>query len=208
VAGGQRPAVGDGLARPTTGQGTDNDRPPPVGYRLARWAGTATDPGRVGSAPGRWAWWTLTTACRPRYADIDAPDRVLYGLTVRQVAILAATAALLWVAYRLLTPLVGPAAVGIAAVPIATVAAGLALGRRDGISMDRWVAAAVATARAPRLLVAAAQPVPPVPAWAPELRQSDVTDAGAAGSTRTRHHGHRCPCRAPVNSCATICPGA
>ena len=119
-------------------------------------------------------------------ADIDAPDRVLYGLTVRQVAILAATAALLWAAYRLLTPLVGPAAVGIAAVPIAAMAAGLALGRRDGISMDRWVAAALAVARSPRLLVAAAQPVPPVPAWAPELRQSDVTDAGAAGSTCTR----------------------
>src|SRR5205814_5483057 len=81
-------------------------------------------------------------------ADIDAPDRVLYSLTARQVAILAATGALLWAAYHVLTPLVPPAVVGIAAVPVAAVpvaavAAGVALGRRDGISMDRWVAAAL-----------------------------------------------------------------
>ncbi len=119
-------------------------------------------------------------------ADIDAPDRVLYGLTARQVAILAATAALLWAAYRTLTPLVPPAVVGIAAVPIAAVAAGLALGRRDGISMDRWVAAAVAATRAPRLLVAAAHAVPPVPAWAPLMRAADPTGTSAASTPRNR----------------------
>src|SRR5437667_9425704 len=113
-------------------------------------------------------------------ADIDAPDRVLYSLTARQVAILAATGALLWAAYRLLTPLVPPAVVGIAAVPVAAVAAGLALGRRDGISMDRWVATAVAASRAPRLLVAAGHPVPSVPAWAPEMRAADPTGPRAS----------------------------
>src|SRR5947207_10739955 len=118
-------------------------------------------------------------------ADIDAPDRVLYGLTVRQVAILAATAALLWAASRTLTPLVGPAAVGIAAVPVAAVAAGLALGRRDGISMDRWVAAALAAARAPRLLVAG-HPAPAVPAWAPEMHAAGPTGTSAAATIRTR----------------------
>ncbi len=132
-------------------------------------------------------------------ADIDAPDRVLYGLTARQVAILAATAALLWAAYRTLTPLVPPAVVGIAAVPVAALAAGLALGRRDGISMDRWVAAAVAATRAPRLLVAAAQAVPPVPAWAPDMRAEDPTGTSAAATTRRRRgtartsKGHAAP---------------
>src|SRR5947207_9803364 len=118
-------------------------------------------------------------------ADIDAPDRVLYSLTARQVAILAATGALLWAAYRLLTPLVPPAVVGVAAVPVAAVAAGLALGRRDGISMDRWVAAAVAVARSPRLLVAAAGPVPPVPAWAPEVQTVDPAATSTASTIRT-----------------------
>jgi hypothetical protein len=124
-------------------------------------------------------------------ADIDVADRVLYGLTVRQVAILAATGALLWAAYRTLTPLIPPIAVGIAAVPIAAMAAGLALGRRDGISMDRWVAAAIASARTPRLLVAAAHPVPPVPAWAPEVHAVDPAGTSAAGMTRTRRHAAR-----------------
>jgi len=119
-------------------------------------------------------------------ADIDAADRVLYGLTARQVAILAAAGALLWAAYRTLTPLVPPVLVGIAAVPVAALAAGLALGRRDGISMDRWVGAALAAARAPRLLVAAAQPVPPVPAWAPEVHAVDPAGTSAAAMTRRR----------------------
>ena len=123
-------------------------------------------------------------------ADIDAPDRVLYSLTARQVAILAATGALLWAAYHVLTPLVPPAVVGIAAVPVAAVAAGLALGRRDGISMDRWVAAALATARAPRLLVAAGQQVAPLPAWAAPMRTAETTNtrrstrAGSRSDTR------------------------
>src|SRR5213076_1310908 len=102
------------------------------------------------------------------------------------VAILAATAALLWAAYRTLTPLVPPAVVGIAAVPVAALAAGLALGRRDGISMDRWVAAALATARAPRLLVAAGQPIASVPAWAPQMRTAETTN-----TRRSTHSGTR-----------------
>jgi hypothetical protein len=120
-------------------------------------------------------------------ADIDAPDRVLYHLTARQVAILAATGAVLWAAYHILTPLVPPIAVGIGAVPVAALAAGLALGRRDGISMDRWALAALATARAPRLLVAAGQPAPALPAWAPQMRTADPTardGSGRRSSTR------------------------
>jgi hypothetical protein len=103
-------------------------------------------------------------------ADIDAPDRVLYGLTVRQVAILAGTGGWLWLAYRALCPPVPAAAVGLAAVPVAAVAAVLALGRRDGISLDRWVTAALVAARSPRLLVAAGDGLPAVPGWAPLAR--------------------------------------
>ena len=132
-------------------------------------------------------------------ADIDAPDRVLYSLTARQVAILAATGALLWAAYHVLTPLVPPAVVGIAAVPVAALAAGLALGRRDGISMDRWVAAALATARAPRLLVAAGQQVTPLPAWAAQMRTADTTNtqrstpSGTRGGAARRRAGGAAP---------------
>ena len=134
-------------------------------------------------------------------ADVGAPDRVLYGLTARQVAILAATGALLWVAYRTLTPLVSPVVVGIAAVPVVAVAAGLALGRRDGISMDRWVAAALAATRAPRLLVAATGTPPTAPHWAPAPRRltlrapagSRPSPAAAAGGWERRTaRPHQC----------------
>jgi len=141
-------------------------------------------------------------------ADIEAPDRILWNLTARQVAILAATGALLWVAYRTLTPLVPPAVVGIAAVPVVAVAAGLALGRRDGISMDRWVATAVAASRAPRLLVAAGHPVPSVPAWAPEMRAADPTGTGATRALRTRRgtarHGNGRGVAVPVPRLAPL----
>lgn len=126
-------------------------------------------------------------------ADFDAPDRVLYGLTARQVAILGAAGALLWLAYQAATPTVPAMVVAIAALPIGGVAVAVALGRRDGISMDRWIAAAVAAARAPRRLVAAAGGVPAAPSWAPEPRRA-AADATAGAR------------RAPVKGKAVAAP--
>jgi hypothetical protein len=99
-------------------------------------------------------------------ADFDAPDRVLYGLTARQVAILAVAGTLLWLAYQALTPTVPALVFAVVAVPVGGLATAVALGRRDGISMDRWLAAAIRAARAPRRLVAASGGVPPAPTWA------------------------------------------
>jgi hypothetical protein len=107
-------------------------------------------------------------------ADFDAPDRVLYGLTARQVAILAATGALLWVAYQALTPIVPALAFGIAALPLGGLAAAVALGRRDGISMDRWITAAFKASRSPHRLVAASGGISASPGWAPAVR-TDTT---------------------------------
>jgi hypothetical protein len=77
-------------------------------------------------------------------ADVELEDKVLAGLTARQLLILAVPGAglyLLWSATRhLLTPLVFAAL----AIPVAAVAIAVALGRRDGLSMDRWVLAAAA----------------------------------------------------------------
>lgn len=108
-------------------------------------------------------------------ADLDAPDRILYGLTARQVAILAATAAVLWLAFQALTPALPAPVVGVACVPVAAIAAAVALGRRDGITMDRWLAAAVRSARAPHRLVPAAEPVPAAPGWAPRAADTAGT---------------------------------
>jgi hypothetical protein len=108
-------------------------------------------------------------------ADFATPDRVLYGLTARQVAILAATAALLWLAYHALAPMVPAVVFGVAALPLGGIAAAVALGRRDGISMDRWLAAAIKASRSPHRLVAASGGIAAAPGWAPALRTPTAT---------------------------------
>ena len=76
-------------------------------------------------------------------ADVDRPDTVLAGLTARQLAILAIAAVAIWAGYvttRAVLPLSVFAAL---AAPVALAAGALALGRRDGLSADRWVLAAL-----------------------------------------------------------------
>jgi hypothetical protein len=120
-------------------------------------------------------------------ADFEAPDRVLYGLTARQVAIVAGAAGLVWAAWRLLGGILPPAVIGIAALPVFAVAVAVALGRRDGIGLDTWLLAALRASRAPRRLVAAPDGVPQIPAWAPDVpairgrRRRPVPAAARAG---------------------------
>src|SRR5581483_1915205 len=89
----------------------------------------------------------------PIPADIDIPDKIVAGLTVRQVAI-AATAAVIvwagWVAARNVLPL---PVFAVLAAPVALAATALVIGERDGLSLDRLLAAAWRQARAPRRLV-------------------------------------------------------
>jgi len=75
-------------------------------------------------------------------ADVDAPDKVLYGLTFRQLAILAVAAVVLYGAWRALHAIVpAPVLLG-AAVVLGGLVFGLAVGRRDGLPMDMWLASA------------------------------------------------------------------
>jgi hypothetical protein len=99
-------------------------------------------------------------------ADLDRPDRILLGLSARQLGILAAGGLAAWLLEGLLAPLVGlPAAVTVAA-PVALAAAALALGWRDGLPLDRLVAAGLGWWRRPRRLVVAPDGIPPTPGWA------------------------------------------
>ena len=85
-------------------------------------------------------------------ADLDRPDRILGGLTARQLAILAGGGVAAWTLMRLLDPLVGlPAAVALAA-PLALAAMALALGWRDGLPLDRLAVAGLRWWRQPRRL--------------------------------------------------------
>ncbi len=98
-------------------------------------------------------------------ADVDRPDKLLAGLTARQLAILAVAAVALWAGYAATRHLVPPVAYGAAAIPVAALAALLALGRMEGVPADRWVLAAWRQHRSPRRLVPAPDGVPPAPGF-------------------------------------------
>ena len=97
-------------------------------------------------------------------ADVERPDKLLAGLTARQLAILGTTAVVLWAGYATTRHLVPAAVYGVAAVPIGAAAAFLALGRFEGVAADRWLSFAWRHHRAPRRLVPAPDGIPAPPA--------------------------------------------
>jgi PrgI family protein len=114
-------------------------------------------------------------------ADVDMRDRVLGPLTARQLAILAVTGLALyaaWAATRAVLPI--PVFLALA-IPVGTAAAILALGQRDGISMDRMLLAAIRQRVAPRHRVSAPEGVRPAPAWL--TGQTAATSTGRGGRT-------------------------
>lgn len=96
-------------------------------------------------------------------ANTDLPDRVLAGLTAHQLAILSVAAVILWGLHELV-PL---PVLGVVAMPVMGVATALALGRRDGVGLDRLLLAAWRQNRAPRRHVYAPDGITPAPTGAP-----------------------------------------
>jgi hypothetical protein len=114
-------------------------------------------------------------------ADVDLPDRVIGPLTARQVAILAVTGLVLYATWTL-TRAVVPAVVVVLAIPFGASAAVLALGQREGISLDRMLLAAIRQRITPRHRVAAPEAVHPAPTWL--SAQASAATPGQAGRTR------------------------
>ncbi len=100
-------------------------------------------------------------------ADIEAPDRIMWGLTARQVAILAAAAGLGYLVLKTVGRLLPLPVVAILLIPLAGVAVALALGRRDGLPLDAWLWAAIGHRRAPGRAAPAPEGISTPPAWAP-----------------------------------------
>lgn len=98
-------------------------------------------------------------------ADVDRPDEIVFGLTARQGAIVAAAGVLLWLAYTATNSVVPPMVFAAAAVPMAGAVAALVLVRRDGLGLDQLALAAVRHRLSPRRLVPAGQQVAPAPQW-------------------------------------------
>jgi hypothetical protein len=98
-------------------------------------------------------------------ADVEREDRLVAGLTARQVAILAVTGLVLYAAWMLTRTVVPLPIFLLAAVPIGATAAVLGLGQRDGLSLDRLMLAAIRQALAPGHQVAEPDGIRPAPRW-------------------------------------------
>ncbi|MEV4581516.1 PrgI family protein [Nonomuraea jabiensis] len=98
-------------------------------------------------------------------ADINTPDKIAYGLTFRQILIITLTggiaAAVYYLFYRLLPVIILSAIV----LPLVALGMAIALGRRDGLSLDRFVLAALLHTRARKRLVSAPGGVAEPPRW-------------------------------------------
>jgi PrgI family protein len=98
-------------------------------------------------------------------ADVERQDAVIFGLTWRQLVILAVTALILYAAWTAVATRVHPLVFVAFALPVAGAAFLVAVGRRDGISLDAWLLAALRHRRAPHRLVPTDGPIQPAPAW-------------------------------------------
>ncbi|MFJ4790046.1 PrgI family protein [Streptomyces sp. NPDC088794] len=98
-------------------------------------------------------------------ADVDREDTVLANLTARQLMVLAVAGIVLYAGWSFTHVFVPLPVFLIPAVPVGAAAVFLALGRRDGLSLDRLMLAALRQRLTPRHQVAAPEGIPPAPAW-------------------------------------------
>ncbi|MCK2243675.1 MULTISPECIES: PrgI family protein [unclassified Crossiella] len=105
----------------------------------------------------------------PVPADIDRPDRIAFGLTARQLAVLGAIVAGLWGLYEVTADLVPIGVFLTVAVPVTGIAIVAVIGRRNGQGFDQLLWAVLGHHRAPRRLVPAqavpGKRVPDAPSW-------------------------------------------
>jgi PrgI family protein len=113
-------------------------------------------------------------------ADVDRPDRILAGLTARQLLVLSVTGIVLYAAWTATRDMVPLQVFLLGAIPVGVTVALLVLGQRDGISLDRLTLAALAQRLTPRYRVSAPEGVHPVPRW---LATRASTPAGESPTT-------------------------
>lgn len=98
-------------------------------------------------------------------ADVEMPDRIFANLSARQVAILTVTGVLAAWVYLMAGDLLPVPVLAAIVVPLIACGCALALGRRDGLGLDRLAVHALAYLRRDRKLVTAEEEVPEPPAW-------------------------------------------
>ncbi|MBF6556358.1 MAG: PrgI family protein [Acidimicrobiales bacterium] len=122
-------------------------------------------------------------------ADVERPDRVLAGLTARQVAILAATAATVYGQWWVIGRVVPLIVFAVLAGPLVVAGIALAVGRRDGVAVFDLARAALAfRMRARRLHTRPPGTGPAAPGWARERAHYSRYPCGRTGQLRLPPH--------------------
>jgi hypothetical protein len=96
-------------------------------------------------------------------ADVNRSDKIIGELTARQTAILTLAGLVLYGGYWASHPYMNPLAYLVMVLPVAGTVIAVALGRREGIGLDRFLLAALAHARSPKRRVHAPEGVEPLP---------------------------------------------
>ncbi|RAS58968.1 PrgI family protein [Lentzea atacamensis] len=117
-------------------------------------------------------------------ADVDRPDRILFGLTGHQLALLTTTGVILYVLWALTQRIVPLLVFLVLALPVAAIAVVLALGQRDGVSLDRLLWAAFRQRLTPRRHVAAPEDVSSTPDWITASVESGAEPEHASSQLR------------------------
>ncbi|WP_331773221.1 PrgI family protein (plasmid) [Embleya sp. NBC_00888] len=147
-------------------------------------------------------------------ADIEKEDKLLGPLTARQIAVLAAAAALAWGGRLLTQPWLAPLVYLALIAPTALLLVVVVLGRRDGVGLDRWLLAGLRHLRGPKHLAPPrdrdADPPDDTPAWLgpdwvrrskprPEPLRTPVREVTRAGAVDLGEDGH-----AVIAACSTV----
>jgi len=97
-------------------------------------------------------------------ADVELEDKLAFGLTARQLLLLAATVVPVYGLYTVAASVLPAAVAAALCAPLAIVGAVLALGRRDGLPADRLARLALRYLTAPRQRLLAPEGLPaPLP---------------------------------------------
>lgn len=134
-------------------------------------------------------------------ADVDRPDRVLGPLTARQLAILGAAGLGLCGLYSATRAFLPLPAFLLVAFPVGAAAAVLALGKRDGLSLDRLAVAAIRQHLSPRHRVAAPEGVRAAPAWL-TAQQAETRTRGLRRRTAANEPVSPAPLELPASGVA------
>ena len=118
-------------------------------------------------------------------ADIDREDRILAGFTARQVAVMAVTGVVLYAGWLLLRAMMPAVAYVTLAVPVAVGVLVLVVVRRDGLTLDRLLLAALRQRLQPRTRLAPGRGPEAVPGWlsAAQRQQQPAFGEGAIVKT-------------------------